>query len=124
MDGIKEKTDQLALVYGNKERIYINLEIGCEAECSYCYVGSIRKAYQCDGLRYDGDDVMDLIRRMGVFVEGEGGTVLSFGCYSECMSVNNRSEIVRLVTRLAGMGNYIQLATKKEISRKEERVQQ
>ena len=110
--------DQPKLVYGDRKRIYINLTIGCEAKCDYCYVEDIRGAYPKNWM-YGESDALEYIRFMDVFKGGQNGTILSFGCYSECLAEDSREQVIGLISKLAESKNYMQLATKKEITEDE-----
>ena len=48
--------------------------------------------------------------------KGRKGSILSLGCYSECLDNQNISETFRLLAGLMPLGNRIQLATKQRLS--------
>lgn len=49
------------------------------------------------------------------FTRGKDGTILSFGCYSECWCDETRESTIELMCKLAEFGNPMQLSTKMRI---------
>lgn len=107
----------LHYVYGDSSRIFLNTAIGCEARCEYCYLPQLG----INGVpQYEkAENVLEKLQSLEYFISGEHGTVVSIGCYSECWSPQNRPETIKLISAIAGMGNYIQLATKKTIEKQD-----
>ena len=104
----------LKLVYGNSNRIFLNVAIGCEANCSYCYLNDLVEK-ECGVWQYSVHDVLEHLKGMENFRLGKMGTILSLGCYSECWSENNKKTTQKLICVLAESENPIQMATKKQI---------
>lgn len=103
----------LKYVYGTKERIFVNTTIGCRAACKYCYLPSIRSNLKLS--RTSCKEVIRTIEGMNEFIPGEGNTVLSIGCYSECMFPDNIQDTLEIITYFIKKRNYIQLSTKQII---------
>ena len=103
-------------VSGDASRIFINTTLGCDSNCSYCYLGSQglftgKKTDTPVSAHY----LLDALRGLPYFVEGRLGTILSIGCYSECWSPSNRETTTTLIKLLLNYENPIQFATKREI---------
>lgn len=106
-------------IFGDSNRLFLNLDLGCSSECSYCYLPS--EAIQI------GRNNLDLDSRISAqelhehlcnderFIHGPEGTLLSIGCYSETWDPRNRENTVQLIKRLLCHGNNIQLATKRKV---------
>lgn len=101
------------LVYGNKERVFVNTVLGCRAKCSYCYLPDFDLDEKIQ--YFSAKDVIEQVIELPYFIKGKEGTIISIGCYSECWDERNRKETMHLIKYFAQFGNYIQLATKKEI---------
>ncbi|CEN89845.1 Radical SAM superfamily [[Clostridium] sordellii] len=101
------------LIYGNKERIFINTALGCNSMCSYCYLSDIG----IDGkVKYfKAEHIIEKIEKMDQFKKGKHGTIISIGCYSECWDNKNKYETIKVIKYFIKTNNYIQLATKREI---------
>lgn len=104
-------------VYGNKERIFINTALGCSAHCQYCYLPML--GMRNDSNTISAEDALSCLLEFKDFIPGPDGSILSIGCYSECWSAQNKPETFKLLKKLAGFKNYIQLATKKQITQAE-----
>lgn len=102
-------------VYGNMERIFVNTDMGCAARCSYCYLPSMGIKHGIK--KIDAAEAVDMVESMDYYREGKGGSIISIGCYSECMDSENIEDTFQVVRHFLKRGNYVQLATKKEISR-------
>lgn len=103
-----------SFVSGDKERIFINTVLGCNAQCKYCYLKSIGISGVVD--RTTAEDIVAQLKEKSYFNWGKFGTVLTIGCYSECWDDGNKQEMKKLLKYLVEFGNYIQLATKQEIT--------
>ncbi len=108
------------LVSGEQKRLFVNTGIGCEGGCKYCYLPHI-------GISdIDRDiDKMDIIKEVerreksGEFIKGSKGTIVSFGCFTECWNENVRKLTIELLLYFINKGNYIQMATKEYIEQKD-----
>ena len=105
----------LKFVYGNAERVFVNNAIGCNSQCTYCYLPYLIKEQE-DIWKYSYIDALEQLRTMQDFKLGKQGTIISLGCYSECWSEENREETKLLICKLANSENPIQIATKKLIN--------
>lgn len=108
----------LNFVYGSSERIFLNTTIGCNAKCKYCYLPSLQKDASNTCYKMSADKVYKRLNSLSYFVTGPNGTILSLGCYSECMDKENIQQTQALLRKIIPLGNKIQLATKQKISEK------
>ena len=102
-------------VYGDKNRIFVNTDMGCKANCRYCYLSSL--GIEHGKRKINADQAIELVENLDYYVPGEKGSVISIGCYSECMDNDNVLDTLVLVKHFAKRGNFVQLATKKKIGR-------
>lgn len=103
-------------LYGNKQRLFLNTNLGCKAQCSYCYLPKLD--FSLDKIPKNTiaiDDLIDILNNNEEFRQGKDGTILSIGCYSECWDLVNREDTIDLVNKLLKYENPIQLATKEYI---------
>ncbi len=107
-------------VEGNKERIFLNTALGCESKCKFCYLPSQNHMIgNKPKLSITSEEIVKKLLSHSNFIKGKFGTVLSIGCYSECWSKNNKKTTIELIKSLTNLGNPIQLATKRIISKEE-----
>lgn len=107
-------------VEGNKKRIFINTALGCDSKCKFCYLPS--QSFPIGNrpkLSISFDQAIKELINHPQFIIGKFGTILSIGCYSECWSRHNKSTTIELIKSLMTLGNPIQLATKRIISKEE-----
>lgn len=102
----------------DKSRIFINICLGCRADCSYCYLPKINYSNK-DITRDNVAEAKDLIDQIEQEDLVNKKTLISLGCFSECWDDNNKSETTKLIEYFLKKGNQIQLATKKEIQPQE-----
>ncbi len=100
-------------VFGDSYRIFVNTSMGCTGGCKYCYLPKLGINHNMFSI--SASEAIKLIEESDVRY-GKNGSIISFGCYSECWDSNNRSKTIELIKQLALKNNYIQLATKKKIS--------
>ena len=100
-------------VYGTRQRIFINTALGCNADCKYCYMPKL--GYKKKKEMISGELAVQLVKNMACFVSGEKGTILSIGCYSECLDEENLNETKKILKEVLPVGNPVQLATKQII---------
>lgn len=105
------------LIFGNAERIFINMAAGCDARCKYCYLPLLGFTGSVNVI--SGFEAAKIVSQMNCFEPGPYGTVLSFGCYSECWNETNKNDTLAAIQTLAQYGNYIQFATKQVVSERE-----
>lgn len=106
-------------LFGEKNRIFLNLDLGCSSECSYCYLPSekiqIGRNNSNTNNTVSAQELYEHLCNDKSFVPGPEGTLLSIGCYSETWDPRNREETIQLIKNLLRHGNNIQLATKRKI---------
>ena len=101
-------------IYGTSERIFVNTAIGCNACCKYCYMPKL--GHKKKEKTISGEMAVQQVLNMTCFSPGKNGTVLSLGCYSECLDLQNIKETETVVQGLLPLGNRIQLATKQIVT--------
>ncbi|MEV9527121.1 hypothetical protein ACOTVK_01765 [Aliarcobacter butzleri] len=111
--------DKLYL-YGNNERLFLNTNLGCLSNCSFCYLPDL--SISKNGYNNQKISIINLIDKLknnSYFIKGQNGTILSIGCYSECWDKSNKMDTISLVNNLLEFNNPIQLSTKKKITKKD-----
>ena len=103
----------MKFVYGSSERIFVNTSIGCNSSCQYCYLPKINGKQSV--LNISEEEAIWQVKQLTEFKEGEEGTIISIGCYSECLDEINREKTRRILEAFLPRKNYIQLATKQRI---------
>lgn len=102
------------------DRLFINTSLGCTANCSYCYLPILKYS---KGKKLDtyitASEIIEQIKLYDGFKEGKDGTLISFGCYSECWDEQNKPQTIELIKYFLEKGNQIQLSTKKYIDYKD-----
>ena len=104
----------MRFVYGSTERMFVNTALGCKANCKYCYLPKIQNGIDVDYI--SAESAIEMVEYNSCFVKGENGTIISIGCYSECLDEENIAKTKAILEYFLPMGNYIQLATKQKIS--------
>lgn len=104
----------MKFVYGNKERIFVNTALGCRANCAYCYLPDVKSENYVNYI--SAEEAIRMVESDPFFRKGEEGTIISVGCYSECLDKDNAFKTKAILEHFLPMGNYIQLATKQEIT--------
>lgn len=103
----------LEYVYGTKERIFVNTVIGCHAKCSYCYLPSLLTREKDNQIL--AREVIARVNNMPEFKAGKNHTIISLGCYSECLFPQNIDNTLEVIQYFCKTNNYIQLATKQKV---------
>lgn len=101
-------------VYGDTNRIFINTDLGCNAECKYCYLPLLNIVH--GERRISASKAIELVNNSGYYVPGPKGSIISIGCYSECMDQDNITDTIALIKYFVGKKNFVQLATKRKIT--------
>lgn len=103
-------------VSGDASRIFINTTLGCDSNCSYCYLGSqgLPTGKKTD-IPVSAKSLINSLSKLTYFKKGKFGTTLSIGCYSECWSPSNIGVTIELIKSLLEFGNPIQFATKRTV---------
>ena len=105
----------MRFVYGNRERVFVNTALGCNAKCKYCYLPDVHNGERI--IYSPAETVIKLVKDFPDFVQGEEGTIISIGCYSECLDLKNVTETKTILEKILPVGNYIQLATKQVVDK-------
>ena len=100
-------------VYGNKDRIFVNTDMGCNSNCSYCYLPALNIKHAKKKISVG--EAIGLVENLKYYKRGKNGTIISIGCYSECMDQENKEDTFQIIEYFLKQGNYVQLATKKQI---------
>ncbi|MCF6172746.1 MAG: hypothetical protein L3J44_03045 [Campylobacteraceae bacterium] len=99
-------------LYGNSERLFLNTNLGCDSNCSYCYLPDLNLKKS----QISTDELLELLENGNDFIKGKNGTILSIGCYSECWDNKNRKDTINLINKLLKYENPIQISTKQQIT--------
>lgn len=114
------KKDITQYIFGNKERVFLNTNLGCKSECSYCYLPDIGLEINTNQqYTLSIDILLEELNEKKDFIPGKNGTIISLGCYSECWDNTNMHDTLELLHQLIPKGNPIQLATKCQIKMKD-----
>lgn len=106
----------MKLITGNEKRMYVNTALGCNGNCKYCYLPELGATH----VKYfSAENVIQEFRKVEFFKKGKNGTVISIGCYSECLDKTNKKQTKDLIAYFLQYNNYIQLATKQAFSYEE-----
>lgn len=103
-------------VSGDALRIFINTTLGCDSNCSYCYLGSQGfTTGKKTANPVSAESLIDRLEKLTYFQKGKYGTILSIGCYSECWSPSNLDVTIELIKLILNYGNPVQFATKRKV---------
>lgn len=104
------------LFSNDPNRLFINTSLGCTADCSYCYLPTLNYSKGKDLNNYiKADELIKQLEELNCFTPGRDGTLISFGCYSECWDERNKPETIKLIKYFLDKGNQIQFATKRYV---------
>ena len=102
------------------DRLFINTSLGCAANCSYCYLPILNYS---KGKKIDtyvtADDLIKQIELYNCYRPGKNGTLISFGCYSECWDEVNKSQTKKIINYFLLKGNQVQFSTKRFVDYKD-----
>lgn len=102
---------------GDEKRLFLNTNLGCSSNCSYCYLSAVELVKGKDPDKKIGiNELIVKLENTQGFIKGKQGTKLSIGCYSECWDQTNKKDTIALINKLLEYGNPIQIATKQYIS--------
>lgn len=108
------------LVSGNRDRMFVNTGIGCKGGCQYCYLPDIGIREFVENI--DKSVIIEEVEKRekdGEFIEGAQGTIVSFGCFTECWGKFTRKLTMEMLFYFLAKGNYIQISTKEFIEQKD-----
>ena len=90
------------------DRLFINTSLGCSSNCSYCYLPKLKYS---KGKKLDtyitADVLIEQVNLYDNFKEGKEGTLISFGCYSECWDEQNKPQTIKLIKYYDSIINLI-----------------
>ena len=93
-------------------RVFISPSLGCPAKCQFCYLPELGLLGEEEAPAVNGREIARELLADVRYVPGPGGTVLSLGCLSECLSPNALPSTLYFLRELAATRNRIQLATR------------
>jgi DNA repair photolyase len=106
-------------IYGNRDRLFLNTELGCSSACTYCYLPTegfqVGLAKTDQSHRVDSDLLIRALLEDSRTVLGANGTLFSIGCFSEAWDPKNRESTIEIIKALLKFGNPMQLATKRKV---------
>lgn len=103
-------------IYGDENRIFLNTNLGCSSQCSYCYLPDLNIEIGSKVNKHISiNDLFNSLLADTNFCAGKDGTIISLGCYSECWDEVNQQNTIELLSKLLPLGNPIQLSTKREV---------
>ncbi|PIH04169.1 radical SAM family protein [Clostridium combesii] len=103
-------------VYGDEKRLFLNSSLGCSGKCTYCYLPDLGLDNSKNiSVFKEAYEIISMVHNSPKYIEGEKGTIISVGCYSECWDNLNKKQTLRLVQYFLSKGNPVQIATKKRI---------
>lgn len=82
-------------VYGNENRIFVNTDMGCNSNCSYCYLPALNIKHGIK--KISAVEAIGLVEKLEYYKKGKNGTIISIGCYSECMDQENIEDTLLII---------------------------
>jgi len=96
-------------------RVFISTHLGCESGCTYCYLPH-QTSFEFDEEIVPAQVLFNQVINDKRYKQGQNGTLVSLGCYSEPFSKNSFTETVELIYAFLQQGNRVQIATKQCVS--------
>ena len=104
------------LFSNDSDRLFVNASLGCSANCVYCYLPTLNCSKGKPLSTYiTAEELIKQFETYKDFKAGKNGTLISFGCYSECWDEKNKPQTIKLIKFFLEKGNQIQFATKKYV---------
>lgn len=97
----------------DNSRVFINTSLGCTGKCQYCYLGKI--GYSNLKIVSKIKKAQELIEELNNSIQIDEDTLITLGCFSECLDENNKGETLNILKYFLKKGNQIQLSTKKYV---------
>ncbi len=97
----------------NNKRIFINTNIGCTGNCSYCYLPKM--GYSNQEIVKSTKTSEEIITMINNNINVNKHTLITMGCFSECFDDYNKEETIKIIKYFLNQGNQVQLSTKKQI---------
>lgn len=105
------------LFSNDSDRLFINTSLGCSSNCVYCYLPTLNCSKGKPLSTYiTAEELIKQFEVYSVFKAGKDGTIISFGCYSECWDENNKIQTIKLINYFLQKGNRIQFSTKRFVN--------
>lgn len=96
------------------DRLFVNTSLGCTANCAYCYLPTLNYS---KGKALDtyitAEELIKQVESYKGYKSGKNGTLISFGCYSECWDETNKPQTIKLIDYFLKKGNQVQFSTKR-----------
>ena len=100
----------------NENRVFLNNILHCDAKCTYCYLKQPKLSNIVNKTIIPSSELIKQLENIKGFKYGSNGTIVTVGSFSECFSSKVINETVQLINHFLKKGNYVQAATKKQIS--------
>ncbi len=98
----------------DNKRIFLNTSLGCNGKCSYCYLPKMGYSNQVKtNNTKTAEEILKMLKESTLDINQD--TLITIGCYSECLDDANKKETLHLVKYFLKKGNQVQLATKRQI---------
>lgn len=112
----QKSSDGSFFISGTQERLFLNLELGCNSSCSYCYlpIENIPIGIRPQ-LSISPEELFNLLIKDTRFISGKSGTILSIGCFSECFDKKNKKNTINFIKKILKFKNWVQVATKRQV---------
>ena len=96
------------------DRLFVNTSLGCTANCAYCYLPTLNysKGKVLDTY-ITAEELIKQVESYKGYKSGKNGTLISFGCYSECWDETNKPQTIKLIDYFLKKGNQVQFSTKR-----------
>lgn len=98
--------------FEDHSRCLISPRIGCRANCKYCYLNDLNLTNLQNLYTIDPKTLIYNIHADNRFSVGESGTIISFGCYTECLFNQSFEDTVILINHFLSLKNKISISTK------------
>ncbi len=103
-------------IFYDNGRLFINTEIGCLANCSYCYLGELGLSKGKVSQRCTSKYIISELARNPHFLWGPDKTIVQFGCYSDPWSKLSQKSTSDIIRYLDNQSYKITLSTKQYVS--------
>lgn len=94
----------------DNKRVFLNTSLRCDGKCSYCYLSKMHYVHK---RKKTAEEIIKSLEESPIEINQE--TLITIGCFSECLDEANKRETLYLVKYFLKRGNQVQLSTKKQI---------
>ena len=102
----------------DNKRIFINTSLGCNGQCSYCYLPKLGYSnHTNENKNISAEELIKYIEDNKIDINSN--TLITLGCFSECWDDEVKKETISIIKYFLKKGNQIQLSTKKQIFKEE-----